>query len=76
MKDLQMCGYCSQRGFGDEAQVCRAGGWKLGFGLELLTQLVKVKLLLPKSQSLTVSLENAEMASVGVEKCLTAQGPS
>lgn len=47
----------------------------LGFGLKLLTQLVKVKLLLAKTQGLTVSLENTEMACVGDEKCLRAQGP-
>lgn len=50
----------------------------LGFGLKLLTQLVKVELLLPKTQGLTVSLENTEMARVCVcvEKCLKAQSPS
>ena len=63
-----MCSYCSQRGFGDEAQVCRAWGRLLGFGLKLPTQLVKVKLLLSESKSLTVSLENAEM--IGVECCM------
>lgn len=38
----------------------------LGFGLKLLTQLVKVKLLLSESKSLTISLENAEMIGVSV----------
>ena len=52
-----MCSYHSKRGVGDEAQVRRARGWMFGLWLELLTQLVKVKLLLPETQSLTVSLQ-------------------
>lgn len=40
----------------------------LGFGLKLMSQLVKVKLLLAKPQSLTISLGNAERAFVGVDK--------
>lgn len=68
MKYHQMCSYCGQRGFGDEAQVCRAWGWMLGFGLKLMSQLVKVKLLLAEPQSLTISLGNAERAFVGVDK--------
>lgn len=40
----------------------------LGFGLKLLTQLVKVKLLLAKPQSLTISLGNAERTCVGADK--------
>ena len=64
-KYLQMSSYCSQRGFGDETQVCRAWGWMLGFRLKLLAQLVKVKLLFPKPQSFTVSLVTADTACVG-----------
>lgn len=55
-QNLEVCRYSSQRGFGDETQVCRAWSWMLSFRLKFLAELVKVKLLLPKDQSFTVSL--------------------
>lgn len=61
-----MCSYSGKRGFSDETNVCRARSWVLGFRLKLLTQLVKVELLLAKPQSLTISLENAKRACVDV----------
>lgn len=63
-----MCSYCGKRGFSNEANVCRATSWTLGFRLKLLTQLVKVELLLAKPQSLTISLGNAKTTCVDVWK--------
>lgn len=73
-----MLSHGSQGGLGDEAQVCRAGGWTLGFRFKLLAQLVKVKLLLPKTQSLTIALEKCRRKSmrmlISVSKLLKPGG--